>query len=271
MKNLKILNNADYKVTPEETQLYTLWDEHDYKTLYTKTWDFKLAENIDLERLTDGLKLLVRNNKSLRTNFHGRNGAVVKSVQQKEAKIWLYKACDITIDSLLDSLKEYRFDLNNEQLIQFHLIHNESNEALHLIVNSHHIATSGWTRNLILFQLMNYYYGVNEMTELEKDILVIWQDVFNYADISITDSFNELGGDSIKAIQIVSQLRNKGIKIVSQDLFELSTVRQLAKKICAEAEQGTLDQVKFLDKVDLVRFDAAVKGRRFHEKIAEVV
>jgi len=271
VKNLRILNNVHYKVTPEETQLYTLWDEFDYKTLYTKTWDFKLAENIDIERLSEGLRLLVRNNKSLRTNFHRRNGVVEKSFQQKEAKICLYKASETSIDILISSLKLHEFDLNDECLIQFHLIHNDDNQVEHLIVNSHHIATSGWTRNLILFQLMNYYYGGNKMTELEKEILVVWQEVFDYADISISDSFNELGGDSIKAIQIVSQLRDKGIKIVSQDLFELSTVRQLAKKITAEAEQETLDQSKFLDKIDLMKFEAAGKGRRFHEKIAEVV
>ena len=112
----------------------------------------------------------------------------------------------------------------------------------------------------------NTYHKATSVGVLEEEILAIWKDVFEYSDISISDSFYELGGDSIKAIQIVSQLRNKGIQISSQDLFDLSTIRRLAEKISTEMEQVTLDESKILNKINLIKFEIA-QGCRFHERI----
>ena len=114
--------------------------------------------------------------------------------------------------------------------------------------------------------LNNTYYKATPEEVLEGEILAIWQDVFEYSDISILDSFYELGGDSIKAIQIVSQLRNRGIQISSQDLFRLSTVQQLAKEIITEMEQLTLDESKILSKIDSIKFEVD-RGCRFHERV----
>jgi len=101
--------------------------------------------------------------------------------------------------------------------------------------------------------------------ELKEEILAIWQDVFGYTHISILDTFYELGGDSIKEIQIVSQLRNIGIQISKLDW--LSTVKQLTKEI--RTGKGTLDESENLDVVDLTEFERYCRDRLFYEKIEE--
>ena len=119
--------------------------------------------------------------------------------------------------------------------------------------------------------LNNTYYKESSEEVLEEEILTVWQDVFAHYDISILDSFYELGGDSIKAIQIVSQLKSKGIKITSQDLFKFLTIRELAKRIRTERESSVLDASCILDKIDLTEFEKNCRDRLFREKLERVV
>lgn len=50
-------------------------------------------------------------------------------------------------------------------------------------------------------------------------------------EISMDNSFFHLGGDSISAMRMISQLRNVGISITVQDVFKLSTIAKLAQTI----------------------------------------
>ncbi|NOR44631.1 MAG: hypothetical protein GQ534_03515, partial [Candidatus Delongbacteria bacterium] len=61
--------------------------------------------------------------------------------------------------------------------------------------------------------------------EVEKIILEVWKMVLNLNEIGVEENFFELGGDSIKAIQIVSNLRNKGIKLKVKDILTHLNIR----------------------------------------------
>jgi amino acid adenylation domain-containing protein len=79
-------------------------------------------------------------------------------------------------------------------------------------------------------------------TELEKQIVEIWAQVFNLERIGIHDNFFELGGYSLLAIQIVSRLRKElQVEVLLPHLFEVPTVADLARRIEALrwAAQGT--------------------------------
>jgi acyl carrier protein len=89
-------------------------------------------------------------------------------------------------------------------------------------------------------------------SELEVELVEIWSDVLQIEKkmIGVQADFFELGGHSIKAIEIVSKLKNKGIKIALNDVFRLHNIKELAtyiigkdrdkdnlKKTMEEAEQ----------------------------------
>jgi non-ribosomal peptide synthase protein (TIGR01720 family) len=68
-------------------------------------------------------------------------------------------------------------------------------------------------------------------TELEKTLAAAWQEVLGRERISIDDNFFEIGGDSIKAIQVSARLRKYGLKLGISDLFANPTIKQSAKYV----------------------------------------
>ena len=74
-------------------------------------------------------------------------------------------------------------------------------------------------------------------TPLEIALCDILANLFQVDQISVTDDFFELGGDSLRAIEYVALLHNEGITIALQNVFDYPTVRQLAQFI-NEGKQG---------------------------------
>ncbi|GLB06627.1 nonribosomal peptide synthase [Aspergillus tubingensis] len=70
-------------------------------------------------------------------------------------------------------------------------------------------------------------------TENEKAIHAIWIQVLNKAPdmVGVDDSFFHLGGDSISAMQIVSQLKGLGIRTTVNHIFQQSTIAKLATTV----------------------------------------
>ena len=72
----------------------------------------------------------------------------------------------------------------------------------------------------------------------EETILAkIWEGVLGQKPIGVHDNYFELGGDSIKAIQITSRLRREGWQIEVRDLFHNPTIAELAPRLCPTETQ----------------------------------
>lgn len=67
--------------------------------------------------------------------------------------------------------------------------------------------------------------------KVQEDILDVWKNVLGEECISIRDSFFELGGDSIKAIQIVSGLLQKNLSIDIKDIFKYKNILELSNYV----------------------------------------
>jgi len=65
-------------------------------------------------------------------------------------------------------------------------------------------------------------------TRTEETLLEAWQHVFGRSDIGIHHDYFELGGDSIRAIQLLSQLYKSGLSLQIKDLFDNPSVAKLA-------------------------------------------
>jgi amino acid adenylation domain-containing protein/non-ribosomal peptide synthase protein (TIGR01720 family) len=69
---------------------------------------------------------------------------------------------------------------------------------------------------------------VPPQTPVEQILATIWQDVLGIKQVSRYDKFFEVGGDSILSIQVVGRARQAGIKITPRQIFQYSTLAELA-------------------------------------------
>ncbi|MDP9679488.1 amino acid adenylation domain-containing protein/non-ribosomal peptide synthase protein (TIGR01720 family), partial [Paenibacillus jamilae] len=78
-------------------------------------------------------------------------------------------------------------------------------------------------------------------TVTERTLVAIWQSILGVPTVGILDHFFDLGGDSIKAIQIVSRAFQAGYKLDMKDLFRYPIVATLAlhmHEVSRRVDQG---------------------------------
>ncbi|MFE7378723.1 condensation domain-containing protein, partial [Bacillus cereus] len=89
----------------------------------------------------------------------------------------------------------------------------------------------------------------------------IWQTVLGVPQIGVLDNFFDLGGDSIKSIQVSSRLHQAGYRVDMKDLFRYSTVASLSphvEKMMRIAEQGEVTGEATLTPIQRWFFDREV-------------
>lgn len=67
-------------------------------------------------------------------------------------------------------------------------------------------------------------------TATEQLLAEIWSEVLG-VEIGIDDNFFDLGGDSLRSVQVVAQAEARGLKIELQQLFQWQTIRELTERI----------------------------------------
>ncbi|MEO3755182.1 amino acid adenylation domain-containing protein [Streptomyces sp. B6B3] len=72
-------------------------------------------------------------------------------------------------------------------------------------------------------------------TPVEERVTAIWRDVLGVAKAGVRDSFFDLGGDSIKAVMVVGEMRGVGVAVTAREVLEHQTVEAL----CARAAGRT--------------------------------
>lgn len=69
-------------------------------------------------------------------------------------------------------------------------------------------------------------------TPLEQELVALWQSVLEIEPIGIDDHFVALGGDSLRATQVVSRVREQlGVPLAVADLLNTPTIRTLAEQV----------------------------------------
>jgi amino acid adenylation domain-containing protein len=68
-------------------------------------------------------------------------------------------------------------------------------------------------------------------TETEEKLARVWQEVFEVEKIGINNDFFEMGGHSLKAIEIASRLEKYGFNTTIDDIFRFPTIKKIAEKI----------------------------------------
>ncbi|MBS0500877.1 MAG: amino acid adenylation domain-containing protein [Proteobacteria bacterium] len=78
-----------------------------------------------------------------------------------------------------------------------------------------------------------------ELTEMERRVAAIWQQLLNIEKVGLDQSFFDLGGDSMLLVRMHRHLIEAiGVDLPVEALFEHYTVRRLAAALAAHAENG---------------------------------
>ncbi|MBV8388341.1 MAG: amino acid adenylation domain-containing protein [Mucilaginibacter sp.] len=78
------------------------------------------------------------------------------------------------------------------------------------------------------------------VTDTEKKLAIIWQEILNMTRIGIDDDFFDLGGSSMVAIRTINKINSTmRANVTVASLYQLPTIRQLAERI----DSHTIDKV----------------------------
>ena len=100
---------------------------------------------------------------------------------------------------------------------------------------------------------------VSPRTATEMELCEIWCEVLGLDTVGIEDNFFDLGGDSILSIRIVAKANRLGMPLTSRQLFEHSTIAELAGIVDAQPRRTleTTPETCAPDTAPVCRGDAA--------------
>ena len=89
--------------------------------------------------------------------------------------------------------------------------------------------------------LMEKVYAAPQ-TPVEEVLAGIWEEVLRLERVGLDDNFFDLGGDSIRAIQLHARARAAGLDFSLQQIFRHSTVRELAQTVSSHTARPAREQ-----------------------------
>ncbi len=105
--------------------------------------------------------------------------------------------------------------------------------------------------------------------EIQKLLVEIFQKVLNVDEIGIDDNFFQIGGDSIKAVQITSRLYNKGYSLLANEILVNQSIEQICKcvkKSNEEYDQGIVTGEKKLSVIEKWFFEQNFKDQNYYNQ-----
>ncbi|MCH8619393.1 non-ribosomal peptide synthetase [Undibacterium sp. TS12] len=96
-------------------------------------------------------------------------------------------------------------------------------------------------------------------TAQESLVIEVWQALLHVGAISVHDSFFDLGGDSLRAIQLKAMLAHRGYDFELQQLFSHPTVRELASLLTKNSHSASGEEhvaFKLVSESDRLRLPA---------------
>ncbi|OQX08972.1 MAG: hypothetical protein BWK80_47525, partial [Desulfobacteraceae bacterium IS3] len=104
---------------------------------------------------------------------------------------------------------------------------------------------------------------------IEEKLVYIWESVLRREKIGIRDNYFILGGDSIKAIQIVSRLKEENLKLQLRDIFLFPAIEDLASRVTGidrVIEQGPVTGTVPLTAIQSWFFRTHGKGKNHYNQ-----
>ena len=78
---------------------------------------------------------------------------------------------------------------------------------------------------------------VPPQTALQKELAELWKENLGVQEIGITDNYFALGGDSLKAIRLMSRIEEHGYHIDMNAIFRCTTIENMEKEIGSDSRR----------------------------------
>lgn len=110
--------------------------------------------------------------------------------------------------------------------------------------------------------------GAMPAGEKESHISRIWSDVLGVGGIGMEDNFYELGGDSIKAVQIAARMNEMDLAVNARDVLNHQTIDRLISNVDFDREkvfydQGSIEGTKALSPIESWFFENDFKNLHY--------
>ncbi|WP_205859236.1 non-ribosomal peptide synthetase [Pleionea sediminis] len=117
----------------------------------------RMVGELDIEKLTTAVLMLVENHRVLRTRFREHNNSLLQTISERAEvdSIVLKVSNETSQQQQLQLAIEKPFDLANGPLVRFCCISQGKQHSVALVI--HHIVTDGWSGNLLIQELLDNY------------------------------------------------------------------------------------------------------------------
>lgn len=145
---------------------------------------------LDVEAFTESLNQLMQRNSILRTNFHSkwkneplqvvyrhkRNGLIYEDLREMNEKDREAYVAEYT---RVDKVKG--FDLSQDVLMRISILQTD-NQTYRFIWNYHHILMDGWCLSLVIQELFDGYFAIQEQRKLESKSTIPYKHYIEWLD-----------------------------------------------------------------------------------------
>ena len=208
---------------------------------WTEDGNIEFLGRIDNQVKLRGLRIELGEVEAVVAKYEGIRQVVVDVKEVNSVQhLCCYYVSDTTID--VDALKSYLGENLTEFMVPTQYM---QLETLPLTPNG-----KVNRKALPMPVIVNDVEFIEPSTETEKVVAQYFANVLNLsAPVSVLDNFFSLGGDSIKAIRLVSMLRQEGISLKVAQIMKLKTVAAIAAAAGGVDEQCEIDQENWSGKV----------------------
>ncbi|WP_228451346.1 condensation domain-containing protein, partial [Chryseobacterium sp. ON_d1] len=101
---------------------------------------------------------------------------------------------------------------------------------------------------------------VSPENEEQRVLSLVWEQVLKHSPVSIRDNYYNLGGDSIKSIQIVSRLRQHGYSLKVEHILQYPVLDDLSKHMIrsvVSVDQSAVDGASILTPIQRYFFESS--------------
>ena len=171
-----------YEMSYIQKSIYTICSMDKENLKYNMPYLFNIEGSINVHKLEDSFKKLIKRYESLRTNFDVVNGVLVQDIKEdvffKVKEIHLDDNEEIDNEKLIEKIIK-PFDLAKDTLIRAVVIYKGKN-AEKLFIDTHHIISDGETTKIYLKDLMDIYndkelekvfYQYKDFSEYSNDLI----------------------------------------------------------------------------------------------------
>ncbi len=195
---IPVLERLHYPITLPQYAIWLASLQNEKSIAYNMFRSFSIEGYIEKTVLEKSFNKVIRKYELLRTNFiefEGYPYQKINSIEDVFFKIDEFFVDDSKKDVVLENYVNQWFDLENEILIRVGLFHIENKESILTFV-THHIIMDGWSLEILIKEIVDYYNALNKANSFEEKRLsfqfkdyVVWQRKLELENESVNRSF----------------------------------------------------------------------------------